>query len=276
MREPRVTVAVCEPLWSTHVTGGLPIVRVTRSMITTWTVLPASAPGGLALELLSAVATWLLPNRERMRTRPRLKWVPSVEEFEATAGRGVSARVDGRRVLVGRAAYLQDNGVDVSPLRQRIGDHHHALRRECLEVDRPARRDLVVALRRQLDDRSLLVGPLEFARDAVAQASLGYMYEYGRGVTRDRLAAVRWYRMAAAQGDQNARQALALVKPPTITRYSELGMAVVGFIGGVLCVVFLGSNIRAKKIRRLAPRRDNGVGFCFPGTRRSGLLRFCP
>ena len=48
--------------------------------------------------------------------------VPSVEEFEATAGRGVSARVDGGRVLVGRAAYLQDNGLDVSPLRQRIGE----------------------------------------------------------------------------------------------------------------------------------------------------------
>src|SRR6266487_3488714 len=83
--------------------------------------------------------------------------------------------------------------------------------------------------------------------DAVAQASLGYMYAYGRGVTRDRLAAVRWYRMAAAQGDQNARQALALLKPPTITRYIELGMAVVGFIGGVLCVL---SSLEARFVRR--------------------------
>ena len=48
--------------------------------------------------------------------------VPAVEDFEAVAGRGVSARVDGRRVLVGRAAYLQENGVDVSTLRQRIGE----------------------------------------------------------------------------------------------------------------------------------------------------------
>ncbi len=48
--------------------------------------------------------------------------VPAVEGFEAVAGRGVSARVDGRRVLVGRAAYLQENGVDVSTLRQRIGE----------------------------------------------------------------------------------------------------------------------------------------------------------
>ncbi len=48
--------------------------------------------------------------------------VPAVEDFEAVAGRGVSARVDGRRVLVGRAAYLQENGIDISPLRQRIGE----------------------------------------------------------------------------------------------------------------------------------------------------------
>src|SRR5207247_9659797 len=48
--------------------------------------------------------------------------VPAVKDFEAVAGRGVSARVDGRRVLVGRAAYLQENGIDVSPLCQRIGE----------------------------------------------------------------------------------------------------------------------------------------------------------
>ena len=48
--------------------------------------------------------------------------VPAVENFEAVAGRGVSARVEGRRVLVGRAAYLQDNGIDVAPLRPRIAE----------------------------------------------------------------------------------------------------------------------------------------------------------
>jgi heavy metal translocating P-type ATPase len=48
--------------------------------------------------------------------------IPAVQDFEAVAGRGVVARVDGRRVLVGRAAYLQESGVDVSPLRQRIAE----------------------------------------------------------------------------------------------------------------------------------------------------------
>jgi Cu+-exporting ATPase len=48
--------------------------------------------------------------------------IPAVEDFEAVAGRGVSARVDGRRVVVGRAAYLHENGIDVTPLRQRIAE----------------------------------------------------------------------------------------------------------------------------------------------------------
>jgi heavy metal translocating P-type ATPase len=48
--------------------------------------------------------------------------VPPVEAFEAVAGRGVAATVDGRRVLVGRATYLQEHGVDVSQLRGRIGE----------------------------------------------------------------------------------------------------------------------------------------------------------
>ena len=46
--------------------------------------------------------------------------VPGAEAFEAVAGRGVSARIDGRQVFVGRAQSLQDHSVDVSPLRQRI------------------------------------------------------------------------------------------------------------------------------------------------------------
>jgi heavy metal translocating P-type ATPase len=48
--------------------------------------------------------------------------VPAAEAFEAVAGRGVSARIDGRQVFVGRAAYLQDHGADVSPFRRRIGE----------------------------------------------------------------------------------------------------------------------------------------------------------
>ncbi|HET9581416.1 MAG TPA: cation-translocating P-type ATPase [Gemmatimonadota bacterium] len=48
--------------------------------------------------------------------------VPPVERFEAAAGRGVVARIDGRRILVGRARYLEEQGVDLSPIRDRIRD----------------------------------------------------------------------------------------------------------------------------------------------------------
>jgi Cu+-exporting ATPase len=45
-----------------------------------------------------------------------------VEGFEAAAGRGVVARIEGRRVLVGRVLYLEEHGVDVTPLRERLGE----------------------------------------------------------------------------------------------------------------------------------------------------------
>jgi Cu+-exporting ATPase len=43
----------------------------------------------------------------------------SVSAFEAVAGRGVRATVDGRSVLVGSAAFLAESGVDPGPLRER-------------------------------------------------------------------------------------------------------------------------------------------------------------
>ena len=45
-------------------------------------------------------------------------------------------------------------------------------------------------------------------RTTSTQYNLGWMYETGRGVERDRVEAVRWYRLAAEQGDADAREAL--------------------------------------------------------------------
>jgi len=44
-----------------------------------------------------------------------------------------------------------------------------------------------------------------------AQHTLGYMYEKGRGVDQDLLAAVSWYRRAADQGDALAQYNLAIM-----------------------------------------------------------------
>jgi TPR repeat protein len=47
--------------------------------------------------------------------------------------------------------------------------------------------------------------------DARAQAFLGFMYEHGRGVPQDYVAAVYWYTYAAAQGHATAQYLLGLM-----------------------------------------------------------------
>jgi heavy metal translocating P-type ATPase len=52
--------------------------------------------------------------------------IPEVEDFSAVAGQGVSARIAGARVLVGRPSYLKQNGVDISPLGARVAELEEA------------------------------------------------------------------------------------------------------------------------------------------------------
>ena len=47
--------------------------------------------------------------------------------------------------------------------------------------------------------------------DALAQSSLGFMYEKGRGVPKDDKEAVKWYNFAAEQGDASAQYNLGLM-----------------------------------------------------------------
>ncbi len=46
--------------------------------------------------------------------------VPSVDDFESVTGKGVAAVVAGARILVGRPAFLQEQGVDTSPMASRV------------------------------------------------------------------------------------------------------------------------------------------------------------
>lgn len=56
---------------------------------------------------------------------------PQVETFEAVAGKGITARIDGADVLVGSPRFLSESGVDLKALGARIdtledpGAHHH-------------------------------------------------------------------------------------------------------------------------------------------------------
>lgn len=53
--------------------------------------------------------------------------------------------------------------------------------------------------------------PLAERGDARAQAFLGFMYEHGRGVPQDYVAAVYWYTCAAEQGHPTAQYLLGLM-----------------------------------------------------------------
>lgn len=51
--------------------------------------------------------------------------IPAVTDFDSPVGRGVIGTVEGRRVILGNAAFLQDQGIDVSALGNRADDLRH-------------------------------------------------------------------------------------------------------------------------------------------------------
>ena len=65
--------------------------------------------------------------------------------------------------------------------------------------------------------------------DASAQYSLGVMYDFGRGVLEDDAEAVRWYRLAAEQGDADAQNRLG--SQTSILARSDTGRSGAGRIG---------------------------------------------
>jgi len=68
--------------------------------------------------------------------------------------------------------------------------------------------------------------------DAFAQAKLGIMYAEGRGVGRDAAEARRWLNLAAAQGDEEARDWLTRLdagEMKSVAQYSPTGVFISGF-----------------------------------------------
>ncbi|WP_372071423.1 cation-translocating P-type ATPase [Tistrella mobilis] len=47
---------------------------------------------------------------------------PDADKFEATPGKGVTAHIDGADILVGSPRFLDEQGVDIKPLKERIGE----------------------------------------------------------------------------------------------------------------------------------------------------------
>jgi hypothetical protein len=50
--------------------------------------------------------------------------------------------------------------------------------------------------------------------NADAQYYLGFMFQHGRGVAHDNVEAVRWFHLAAAQGHPSAVEKLKNLPPP--------------------------------------------------------------
>ncbi len=71
--------------------------------------------------------------------------LPDVSDFESVTGFGVSAVVDGQRILVGRPRFLEDNGVELAELRAHI-DRLQEAGRTVVAVSRQGRPLGVLAL----------------------------------------------------------------------------------------------------------------------------------
>jgi TPR repeat protein len=74
--------------------------------------------------------------------------------------------------------------------------------------------------------------PLAERGNAEAQALLGFMYEYGRGVPQNAVVAVQWYQCAAEQGHPSAQYQLGLmydkgqgVRRSVVLAYTWLNLA---------------------------------------------------
>jgi Cu+-exporting ATPase len=106
-----------------------------------------------------------------------------VEGFEAVVGRGARGEVDGKRVLVGNAAFLAEAGVDTAPLRARAAELAARARTVVFAaVDgaaaglvaiadpvRPTSREAVARLRRMGLEVVMLTGDAPATAEAVAR-----------------------------------------------------------------------------------------------------------
>ncbi len=109
--------------------------------------------------------------------------LPVAAEFEAEAGSGIRAVVDGQRVLVGRASLLEHQGVDVGPLRDATDRIATAARTPVLvAIDgravavlgiadrvRPGSAAAVGALRRMGVEVVMITGDARRTADAIAR-----------------------------------------------------------------------------------------------------------
>jgi heavy metal translocating P-type ATPase len=141
--------------------------------------------------------------------------IPEGRDFQATAGQGVEARVEGRRVLVGTPRYFRSQDIDVSPAEPTL-DRHEAQAHTAILVGvdgavagvlaiadavKPDARDAVAELKARGITPVMLTGDNERTARAVAAAA-GIDEVHAQVVPQDKAARVR------ALQDRGARVAM--------------------------------------------------------------------
>ncbi len=130
--------------------------------------------------------------------------IPTVEDFDSLAGRGVLARIGGRRVLVGRPSFLEGEAVDLSTKAGRIAELEEAGRTVvvasrdgaflgAIAFDdrlRPDAAQAVAALKRAGVRPVLLTGDNRSAAERVA-AELGIAEVHGGALPDEKVEIVR-------------------------------------------------------------------------------------
>ncbi len=178
-----------------------------------------------------------------------------MEGFAAVSGGGAEATVDGRRILVGSRAFLEERGIETpihdsdATLVWTAVDGAWAGLFELTDAVRPEAKDAVTALRAAGVEVHLLTGDGEGAARRVATA-VGIDHVHARARPEDKLAAIRSLRkdgaIVAMVGD-GINDAPALAE-------AQLGIAIGS--GSDLAIAAAGATLLRPDLRLLAQLVD--------------------
>lgn len=130
--------------------------------------------------------------------------IPEARDFQATAGQGITAKVQKRHILVGTARFLKSMNIDVAPAEQAVADHEALAHTAVLlavggkvaavlavaDAIKPDARAAIEALKQEGISPIMLTGDNERTARAVA-AQVGIDEVFAQVLPQDKAARVR-------------------------------------------------------------------------------------